>query len=195
MEQGSSPSPKSSLPDESSVAASALPSNVEGCHALIAELSSSVSELHGAKVKLGQEIEELKRMIARLMQGHRRERHVDDPNQMKLGLGDDTESQDALAEAAAEADKVLGELEDAGGWPARIGPAGSNVVGERHASPEKKPSPSSDGVITSARPVIPAHRFPRAPRVSPTARRPSPPRTRASRRACWSGTRPTCCPG
>ena len=31
-------------------------------------------------------------------------------------------------------------------------------------------------------------------RVSPTARPPPPPRTRASRRACWSGTRPTCCP-
>ena len=33
------------------------------------------------------------------------------------------------------------------------------------------------------------------PRVSPTARPPPPPRTRASCRACWSGTRPTCCPG
>src|SRR5271169_2238317 len=101
MEQGSSPSPKSSSTDETPVAASALPSNVEGCHALIAELSSSVCELHDAKVQLSQKIEELNLMIARLLQGHRRERHVDDPNQMKLGLGDDAESQDALAEAAA----------------------------------------------------------------------------------------------
>ena len=109
MDQESSPSPKSSATDETPIAVSALPSNVEGCHALIAELSSSVSELHDAKVKLGQEIEELKLMIARLMQGHRRERHVDDPNQMKLGLGDDAESQDALAEAAAEAEVIIQE--------------------------------------------------------------------------------------
>jgi hypothetical protein len=32
-------------------------------------------------------------------------------------------------------------------------------------------------------------------RAALTSRPPPPPRTRASRRACWTGTRPTCCPG
>src|SRR5271170_4581424 len=109
MEQGSSPSPKSSSADETPVAASVLPSNVEGCHALIAELSSSVCELHDRDVKLSQEIEELNLMIARLLQGHRRERHVDDPNQMKLGLGDDAQAEDALKEAAQEAEIIIQE--------------------------------------------------------------------------------------
>ncbi len=109
MEQGSSPSPTSSSPAETPVAASALPSNVEGCHALISQLASSVNELHDRDIKLSQEIEELKLTIMKLLQGHRRERHTDDPNQMKLDLGGDSESQDALAEAAAEAEIIIQE--------------------------------------------------------------------------------------
>jgi transposase len=112
MEQGRSPSPKSSSPDETPVAASALPSNVEGCHALIAELSSSVSELHDAKVQLSQKIEELNLTVTRLMlqlQGHRRERRVDDPNQTKLDWGDDGQAEDALKEAAQEAEIIIQE--------------------------------------------------------------------------------------
>src|SRR5580658_1096897 len=112
MEQGRSPSPKSSSPDETPVAASALPSNVEGCHALIAELSSSVSELHDAKVQLSQKIEELNLTVTRLMlqlQGQRRERRVDDPNQTKLDWGDDGHAEDALKEAAQEAEIIIQE--------------------------------------------------------------------------------------
>jgi transposase len=109
MEQGSSPSPSSSSPGETPVAASVLPSNVEGCHALISQLASSVSELHDRDIKLSQEIEELKLTIMKLLQGHRRERHTADPNQMKLDLGGDSESQDALAEAAAEAEIIIQE--------------------------------------------------------------------------------------
>lgn len=112
MEQGSSPSPTSSSPAETPVAASALPSNVEGCHALIAELSSSVSELHDAKVQRDQKIEELNLTITRLMlqlQGHRRERRVDDPNQTKFDLGDDGQAEDALKEAAQEAEIIIQE--------------------------------------------------------------------------------------
>jgi len=112
MEQGSSPSPKSSSTDETPVAASVLPSSVEGCHALIAELSSSVSELHDAKVQLSQKIEELNLTVTRLMlqlQGHRRERHVDDPNQTKLDWGDDGQAEDALKEAAQEAEIIIQE--------------------------------------------------------------------------------------
>src|SRR5271155_1173639 len=112
MDQGSSPSPKSSSTDETPVATSVLPSNVEGCHALIAELSSSVSELHDAKVQLSQKIEELNLTVTRLMlqlQGHRRERCVDDPNQTKLDLGDDGQAEDALKEAAQEAEIIIQE--------------------------------------------------------------------------------------
>jgi transposase len=110
MEHGSSPSPKASSGNETpAAAASVLPSNVEACHALISQLASSVSELHDRDVKLSQEIEELKLTIMKLLQGHRRERHTEDPNQMKLDLGHDPESQEALAEAAAEAEIIIQE--------------------------------------------------------------------------------------
>jgi transposase len=114
MDQGASPAPPaaSGKATPAAAAASTLPSNVEGCHALIAELSSSVSELHGAKVQLSQENEELKLTVTRLMlqlQGHRRERHADDPQQTKLDWGDDSQAEDALQEAAAEAEVILQE--------------------------------------------------------------------------------------
>jgi len=115
MDQGSSPSPKAASVNETSAVATAvsvLPSNVEACHALIAELSSSLSAVHGAKVQLSQENEELKLTVTRLMlqlQGHRRERHADDPQQTKLDWGDDGQAEDALQEAAAEAEVILQE--------------------------------------------------------------------------------------
>src|SRR5271155_2508527 len=123
MDQGSTPSPNaaathdaSSRPSSqssswaSSWASSVPPSDVEACHALIVQLSASVSELHGDKVQLCQEIEELQLMVTKLtllLQGHRRERHTDDPNQMKLDLGEDADA--ALQEAAAEAEEIIQE--------------------------------------------------------------------------------------
>jgi len=89
-----------------------LPQEVPACHALIAELAASVGELNNDKLQLAQENEELKLTITRLLlqlRGHRRERFVDDPNQMKLDLGNDPESQEALAEAVAEAEKIVQE--------------------------------------------------------------------------------------
>jgi transposase len=109
MDQGSSPSPQASSGNETPAAAPVLPASVEACHALISQLASSVSELHDRDVKLSQEIEELKLTIMKLLQGHRRERHTDDPNQMTLDLGGDPQSQDALAEAAAEAETIIQE--------------------------------------------------------------------------------------
>lgn len=90
-------------------AVSVLPASVEACHVLIAELSSSVNELHDRDIKLSHEIEELKLTIRKLLEGHRRERRTDDPNQTKLDLGDDPQAQDALAEAAAEAEVIIQE--------------------------------------------------------------------------------------
>jgi transposase len=110
--EGSPVPPAASGKATPAAAASTLPSNVEACHALIAALSSSVSELHGAKVQLSQEIEALKLTVTRLMlqlQGHRRERHADDPNQTRLDWGDDGQAEDALKEAAEEAEVILQE--------------------------------------------------------------------------------------
>ena len=87
MDHGSTPSPKADAThDASSSAACLLPSDVEACHALIAQLSSSVSELHGSNVQLTQTLERDLYIIRLLLQlkGHRRERHTDDPNQTKL---------------------------------------------------------------------------------------------------------------
>src|SRR5271167_135730 len=103
--QGSSTSP--ALGETAS-----LPQDIAACHALIAELASSVSELHDHEVQLAQENEELKLTITRLLlqlRGHRRERFVDDPDQMKLALSDDPEAKDALADAVAEAEKIVQE--------------------------------------------------------------------------------------
>ncbi len=89
-----------------------LPQDVPACHALIAELASSVSELHDREVQLTQELEELKLTITRLLlqlRGHRRERFVEDPKQMKLDLGDDAEAEETLADAVAEAEKIVQE--------------------------------------------------------------------------------------
>jgi cell division protein FtsB len=89
-----------------------LPQDVPACHAWIAELAASVGELNNDKIQLTQENEELKLTVTRLLlllRGHRRERFVDDPNQMKLDLGEDGEAKDALADAAAEAEKIVQE--------------------------------------------------------------------------------------
>lgn len=93
--------------------ATPLPDDLEACHALIAQLASSVNELHDGREKLTQEIEELKLTIEQLLRrlrGHRSERVVDDPNQQKLDFGDDPASQDALADAAAEAEGIVQEF-------------------------------------------------------------------------------------
>lgn len=90
-----------------------LPQDVAACHALIAELASSVSELHDHEVQLTQEVEELKLTVTRLLlqlRGHRRERFVEDPNQMKLDWGDTSEAKDALADAVAEAQTIVQEF-------------------------------------------------------------------------------------
>ena len=116
-----------------------LPQDVAACHALIAKLSShnadltshnadlssrltnhetlvveqahTLVELHTRRQELAEENEELKltinKLLARLA-GHRSERVVD-PNQLQLAFGDDPAAQDALADAAEEAERIVQE--------------------------------------------------------------------------------------
>lgn len=112
--------------------ASDLPKDVNACHTLIAQLSARLSQheskvteketllveqattivqLQASREKLTQENEELtltiQKLLARLY-GHRRER-FEDPGQGKLNFGDDAAVQDGLADAAAEAAKIVQE--------------------------------------------------------------------------------------
>ncbi len=109
-----------------------LPKDLDACHVLIAELSArlchnasavteketllveqatAIVDLQASREKLTQENEELnltiQKLLARLY-GHRRER-FDDPAQGKLHFGDDSAVQDGLADAAAEAEKIIQE--------------------------------------------------------------------------------------
>jgi len=102
-----------------------LPKDLDACHALIAELSARLSHkesvaveqaraivgLQSSREKLTQENEELNLAIQKLLAqlyGHRRER-FDDPAQGKLQFGDDAAVKDGLADAAAEAEKIIQE--------------------------------------------------------------------------------------
>src|SRR5690348_9967764 len=87
-----------------------LPDALEACHALLVEQARALCEMQQSRTELTQENEELKLAIAKLYQqmyGRRSERVVDDPNQKKLDFGDDPQIQDALADAAAEAEQVV----------------------------------------------------------------------------------------
>ena len=109
-----------------------LPKDLDICHALIAELSArlcrnesvvtaketllveqatTIVDLQASREKLTQENQELNLTIQKLLAqlyGHRRER-FDDPAQGKLHFADDAVVQDGLADAAAEAEKIIQE--------------------------------------------------------------------------------------
>jgi transposase len=87
-----------------------LPEDLAACHALLLEQARVIAQQQDSRVKLSQEIEELKLTLAKLLEwryGRRSERVVDDPNQQKLDFGDEPALQDALAEAAAEAEQFV----------------------------------------------------------------------------------------
>lgn len=101
------PSPQPS-PD-----ATPLPDDLTACHALLLEQARTMVEMQQSRTELSQEIEELKLQLAKLYQqlyGRRSERVVDDPNQKKLDFADDPAVQDALADAAAEAEQIVEEI-------------------------------------------------------------------------------------
>lgn len=78
---------------------------------LLVEQASAIVDLQSSREKLTHENEELnltiQQLLARLY-GHRRER-FDDPAQGKLDFGKDSAVQDGLADAAAEAEKIIQE--------------------------------------------------------------------------------------
>ncbi len=102
--------------------ATSLPQDVQGCHALIGDLSTRLSnkeallveqaraivELQAAREKLSRELAELNLTVQKLLAGRRSERYVD-PNQKQLDFGDDPDAQDGLADAADDAEEILEE--------------------------------------------------------------------------------------
>ena len=103
MDETTSPSPPECIP---------LPDTVEACHALLLEQARLLAEMQQSRMEQGQLIEEMKLALARLQQqlfGRRSERVVEDPNQKQLDSGDDPAAQDALPDAAAEAEELVAE--------------------------------------------------------------------------------------
>ena len=99
--------------------APSLPPDLGACHALIVakeallvEQAAAIVDLQSVRQQLSQENEELLLTITKLLArlaGHQRERVVCDPNQLPLDFGDDPAAQDALADAAEEAEKIIQE--------------------------------------------------------------------------------------
>lgn len=93
-----------------------LPHDVDACHALLAQQATAIVELQSKSEQLAQEVESLnlaiQKLLARLA-GHRRERYAD-PAQRVLDFGDETPAdaalQDGLADAVAEAERVVQEF-------------------------------------------------------------------------------------
>ena len=83
----------------------AMPTSLAGCHALIEQLASTVDEQTSAIETLRQEKERIAAEYALFVQrvfARRSERYLNDPNQLKLDLGDNDDAADA-AEGLAQA--------------------------------------------------------------------------------------------
>lgn len=91
----------------------ARPASLDACHALIEQLASTVDEQNSTIETLRQEKEWIQAEFALWMQrvfARRSERYLNDPNQLKLDLGDDDHAADAaegLAQAVEEAGIVV----------------------------------------------------------------------------------------
>ena len=89
--------------------ATSLPTDLAACHALLHEQAAALTELQAARDKLTQENSELNLTLQKLLHrlyGSRHERHAD-PNQLQLNFGDDPAVQEGLADAQAEAEKIV----------------------------------------------------------------------------------------
>lgn len=90
-----------------------LPDDLPACHALLLEQARTMVEMQQSRTELSQENADLKLQLAKYVQqlfGRRSERVVDDPNQKKIDFGDEPAVQDALADAAAEAEEIVEEI-------------------------------------------------------------------------------------
>jgi len=86
-----------------------MPTSLDACQALIEQLTSTVEELTDANEKLRLEKERIAAEYAAYVQrmwARRSERYINDPNQLRLDLGDNDQAVDAaegLAQAVEEA--------------------------------------------------------------------------------------------
>jgi transposase len=89
--------------------------DLQARQAFAEEQSRTVVDLATSQQQLSQEVEELKLTIQKLMDrlyGNRRERFIDDPNQILLDFGDDAQAAaEALAEAVLEAERTIEDAE------------------------------------------------------------------------------------
>ncbi|MBU1959597.1 IS66 family transposase [bacterium] len=91
----------------------AMPASLGACHALIGQLASAVEEQSSTIETLRQEKERIQAefaLLAQRMFARRSERYLNDPNQLKLDLGDDDNAADAaegLAQAVEESGIVV----------------------------------------------------------------------------------------
>ncbi len=90
-----------------------IPDDLTACQTLIVEQARAIAEQNQKIAEQNRTIQEQQLTINELMQRafrHRRERYLEDPNQLKLDFGDTPEAADAaagLAEAVEEAEIVV----------------------------------------------------------------------------------------
>jgi transposase len=91
-----------------------LPEDLSACQTLLGEFAQTIAELQAKLVDLQQENAEQKLTIQELLQvfRRRRERYLEDPNQLRLDFGNTPEAADAaegLRDALAQADIIVAE--------------------------------------------------------------------------------------
>lgn len=90
-----------------------IPDDLQACQTLVRQLAQTVQEVSVKLDASQQRIVELELTVSELLQRafqKRRERYLEDPNQLKLDLGDTPEAADAaegLAQAVAEAEQTV----------------------------------------------------------------------------------------
>jgi transposase len=90
-----------------------IPDELQACQALVRQLAQTVQEVSAKLDESQQKIVELELTVSELLQRafqKRRERYLEDPNQLKLDLGDTADAADAaegLARAVAEAEQTV----------------------------------------------------------------------------------------
>jgi transposase len=90
-----------------------IPDDLQACQTLVLELAATVQEVSAKLGESQQKIVELELTVAELLQRafqKRRERYLEDPNQLKLDLGDSPDAADAaegLAQAVVEAEVTV----------------------------------------------------------------------------------------
>lgn len=93
--------------------ASHIPKDLEACQSLIEQQARALLSLQKSTEDQSKKIAELQLQIDKLMKqiyGRKSERNVDDPNQLTLNFGDDDQSKEAIADALAEAEKIVQEF-------------------------------------------------------------------------------------